>query len=86
MDLPAGIVANILSRLSIKTIGHCGCVCKKWHNLLSETYFVSLHLSRSPKGLIVHRTKRSINMGELDDKFDYHDIINSDLWTDLSQS
>ncbi|XP_074375846.1 F-box/kelch-repeat protein At3g23880-like [Apium graveolens] len=78
MDLPAEIVADILSRLPIKTIVHCRTVCKRWHILLSEAYFVSLHLSRSPVGLIGHRTKlRSdlFNLGELDDNLEYHEFI-----------
>lgn len=81
MDLPAEIMADILSRLAVKTIVHCRCVCKKWRILLSESYFVNLHLSRSPKGVISHESRRAINvfkLGELDNKSNYHDMINHD--------
>ncbi|KAJ9552153.1 hypothetical protein OSB04_016198 [Centaurea solstitialis] len=61
-DLPTELTIDILSRLPVKTIIHCKLVCKKWLNLVSDPSFVNLHLSISPKGLIIHRTKPSINM------------------------
>nr|GEU81572.1 F-box associated domain, type 1 [Tanacetum cinerariifolium] len=53
-DLPGNVVADILTRLPVKTIIHCKCVCKKWREYVSESYFVNLHLSRSPAGVMIH--------------------------------
>lgn len=84
MDLPREIVADILSRIPVKTIVHCRCVCKRWRNILSEPYFVNLHLSRSPAGLIIHQGVAQLKidilkLGELDDKPDQHDIHHDPL-------
>ncbi|XP_076942011.1 F-box protein At3g07870-like [Bidens hawaiensis] len=53
-DLLESVMFDILSRLPVKTIIHCRCVCKKWRNLVSDSYFIDLHLSRSPAGLMFH--------------------------------
>ena len=53
-DLPLNVMVDILSRLPVKTISHCKCVCKKWQFLVSESYFFKLHISRSPPSLIIH--------------------------------
>ncbi|CAI9303939.1 unnamed protein product [Lactuca saligna] len=53
-DLPVYITADILSRLPVKTIIHCKCVCKKWLDLVSDSYFANLHLQRSPSSLMIH--------------------------------
>lgn len=53
-DLPGTVIADILSRLPVKTIIHCKCVCKKWREYVSLSYFVNLHLSRSPTCLMYH--------------------------------
>ncbi|XP_074376793.1 F-box protein At3g07870-like [Apium graveolens] len=79
MDLPAEIVADILSRNPIKKTVHCRCVCKTWRAILSEAYFIDLHLSRSPVGLIIHHSNPphetdNLKLGELDEKTDHHDI------------
>lgn len=84
MDLPSYLVADILSRLPVRTILHCKCVCKAWNYLLSEHYFVNLHLSRSPAGLVIHqRGFRSepdcLKFGQLEDKPDHHDIHHAPL-------
>lgn len=42
-------------KISIKTVAWCNRVCKRWHNILSESYFANLHLSRSPACLIIYR-------------------------------
>ncbi|KAJ9552154.1 hypothetical protein OSB04_016199 [Centaurea solstitialis] len=59
-DLPAELTIDILSRLPVKTIIHCKCVCKKWRNLVSDSSFGNLHLSRSatPTGFIIHYKPR----------------------------
>ncbi|GJZ36357.1 F-box associated domain containing protein [Tanacetum coccineum] len=53
-DLPTDVTVDILSRLPVKTIIHCKCVCKKWRILVSEANFVKLHLSRSHASLLFH--------------------------------
>ncbi|XP_074328317.1 F-box protein CPR1-like [Apium graveolens] len=73
MDLPLEIEANALSRLPIKTAVHCKCVCKRWRSVLSEPYFVDLHLSRLPAGVIVQE-RNILKIGELNEKSDQHDI------------
>ncbi|GJY79157.1 F-box associated domain containing protein [Tanacetum coccineum] len=92
-DLPLNAMVDILSRLPVKTIIHCKCVCKKWHFLVSESYFVKLHLSRSPVGLIIHHFTMqemhnnglgTLKLVEIEDEVDhhrlYHDpIMNFDL-------
>ncbi|KAL1827906.1 hypothetical protein ACET3Z_006318 [Daucus carota] len=77
-ELPLEMVANALSRLPIKTTVHCKCVCKRWRSVLSDPYFVDLHLSRSPAGLIVQEGK-ILKMGEVNDKSDQHDIRHDPL-------
>ncbi|MFS7903302.1 putative F-box domain-containing protein [Helianthus anomalus] len=51
-DLPSNIMVDILSRLTVKTIIHCRCVCKNWRNIVSESHFANIHLSRSPAGVL----------------------------------
>ncbi|KAJ9536588.1 hypothetical protein OSB04_un000237 [Centaurea solstitialis] len=78
-ELPAELTINILSRLPVNTIIHCKLVCKKWRNLVSDSSFVDLHLSRSPTGLIVHglrgdRDPRIFRLVEIEDKVDHHHL------------
>lgn len=76
-------MADILSRLPVKTIVHCKCVCKTWSHLLSELYFINLHLSRSPVGLLIYQRYQSgpdcLKIGELEDKPDHHDVHHDPL-------
>ncbi|KAJ9552398.1 hypothetical protein OSB04_016443 [Centaurea solstitialis] len=62
-DLPTELTIDILLRLPVKTIIHCQCVCKKWRNLVSDSFFVNLHLST---GLVVHRCKHYEDPGILE--------------------
>lgn len=39
------LVEEIFSRLSVESVGRCRCVCKSWHYLLTDPYFLKLHLS-----------------------------------------
>ncbi|GFZ18622.1 hypothetical protein Acr_27g0003610 [Actinidia rufa] len=81
-DLPPHITIDILSRLPIKTIVQCKCVCKIWRNLLQEPYFVNLRLSRSPTTLIIHQFGHSLppsdsdilKLVELEDDHDRHSL------------
>lgn len=55
-DFPENVISDILLRLPVNTITHCKCVCKKWRNIVSDSYFAHIHLSKksSPGGLIIH--------------------------------
>ncbi|KAL8239355.1 hypothetical protein R6Q59_015922 [Mikania micrantha] len=53
-DLPSHIMVDILSRLPVKTIIHCKCVCSNWRNLVSDSHFADVHLSRSPASVMMH--------------------------------
>ncbi|KAK9074102.1 hypothetical protein SSX86_006699 [Deinandra increscens subsp. villosa] len=56
-ELPSHIMVDILSRLPVKTIVHCNCVCKSWRDLVSDSHFADIHLLRSPAGLMIHHMK-----------------------------
>ncbi|KAJ9552394.1 hypothetical protein OSB04_016439 [Centaurea solstitialis] len=62
-DLPTELTIDILLRLPVSTIIHCKRVCKKWRNLVSDSFFVNLHLST---GLVVHRCKHYEDPGILE--------------------
>ncbi|KAH6765205.1 hypothetical protein C2S51_016454 [Perilla frutescens var. frutescens] len=51
--LPSEIIVNILSRLPIRSIVRCKCVCKSWLDLLVTPEFVRSHISKSVPGLFV---------------------------------
>ncbi|XAR69489.1 hypothetical protein NMG60_11001091 [Bertholletia excelsa] len=52
-DLPNGILYEILARLPMKTIRDCRFVCKQLREIISDTDFVNLLLSRSPSTLML---------------------------------
>ncbi|KAJ9551649.1 hypothetical protein OSB04_015694 [Centaurea solstitialis] len=86
--LPAELTMDILSRLPVKTIIHCKCVCKKWRNLVLDSSFANLHLSRSPPtGFVIHHEPRvpndpgSLKWVEIEDKADHHHIYHDRLLT-----
>ncbi|MCI26118.1 F-box/kelch-repeat protein, partial [Trifolium medium] len=44
------LIADILSRLPVKTLMQIKCVCKSWKTLISDDpSFAKLHLQRSPR-------------------------------------
>ncbi|GAU45634.1 hypothetical protein TSUD_175470 [Trifolium subterraneum] len=50
MSLLDELIADILSRLPIKTLMQIKCVCKSWKTLISfDPSFAKLHLQRSPR-------------------------------------
>ncbi|KAJ9551825.1 LOW QUALITY PROTEIN: hypothetical protein OSB04_015870 [Centaurea solstitialis] len=74
-DLPAELTIDILSRLPVKTVIHCKCVCKKWRNLVLDSSFVNLHLSRSPTGLLFQQRVSGpgiLKWVEIEEKVDDH--------------
>ncbi|KAH6771727.1 hypothetical protein C2S51_010131 [Perilla frutescens var. frutescens] len=52
-ELPSEMIEDILSRLPIRSIIRCKCVCKPWRNLLVTREFVKSHLSKSVACLAV---------------------------------
>uniref|UniRef100_A0A5B6ZDP7 F-box domain-containing protein n=1 Tax=Davidia involucrata TaxID=16924 RepID=A0A5B6ZDP7_DAVIN len=41
------VLIDILTRLPIKTLMQCACVCKSWYSLLTNPSFITAHLDRS---------------------------------------
>lgn len=90
-DLPVHVMIDILSRLPVKTIIHCKFVCKKWLNLISDSYFANLHLSRSPASLMLHhnpdngmRAPRKVGIlkwVEVKDELDHHHLHHDPVMT-----
>ncbi|XP_071727133.1 putative F-box protein At3g10240 [Rutidosis leptorrhynchoides] len=48
-DLSDNDIVEILVRLPVKTIIHCKCVCRDWLNLITESHFINLHITKSPE-------------------------------------
>lgn len=57
LNLPSEITTDIFSRLPVRTIITCKCVCKKWLELISSPEFAKTHLSKPIPGLIVYLTQ-----------------------------
>nr|GEX78944.1 retrotransposon protein, putative, Ty1-copia subclass [Tanacetum cinerariifolium] len=54
-DLPKNVMADIISRLPVTKIIHFKSVCRNWHEIVPDSYFIDLHLSRSPRCIMIHR-------------------------------
>ncbi|KAK9284933.1 hypothetical protein L1049_024114 [Liquidambar formosana] len=65
LELPHGILVNILSRLPFKTIYNCRCVCKAWLNLLLDPYFAETHFAKSPTCLLLQPTRNRFHSRDL---------------------
>ncbi|GJV38526.1 F-box associated domain containing protein [Tanacetum coccineum] len=59
--LPGNIMADVITRLPVKTIIYCKCVCKNWRELVYDSYFVNLHISISPAGVMIHEDCDSVS-------------------------
>ncbi|KAH6765230.1 hypothetical protein C2S51_016479 [Perilla frutescens var. frutescens] len=79
---------NILSRLPIRSIVRCKCVCKSWLDLLVTPEFVRSHISKSVPGLFVFERTPQIKpykfvefVDELDPNCDEHrwNVVNFNL-------
>uniref|UniRef100_A0A5B7AXY7 F-box domain-containing protein n=1 Tax=Davidia involucrata TaxID=16924 RepID=A0A5B7AXY7_DAVIN len=53
-EIPDDMISDILSRLPLKSIFSCRCVCKTWCSLLLDPNFAALHYARAPQGVILH--------------------------------
>ncbi|XP_059670006.1 F-box/kelch-repeat protein At3g23880-like [Cornus florida] len=45
--LSPDVLIDVLTRLPIKTLGRCACVCKSWYYLITNPSFITTHLNRS---------------------------------------
>ncbi|XP_076950014.1 putative F-box protein At1g47790 [Bidens hawaiensis] len=61
--LPSNILSDIFLRLPLKSIMLCKCVCKYWRDLITDPYFVHLHISTSHESLILHEFDHSDRYG-----------------------
>ncbi|PQM41109.1 F-box/kelch-repeat protein [Prunus yedoensis var. nudiflora] len=48
-DLSQDVIADILSRLPLKSVCRLRCVSKSWFNLTTEPHFINTHLNRHQK-------------------------------------
>ncbi|XP_073138056.1 F-box protein CPR1-like [Henckelia pumila] len=70
LNLPSEIIINILSRIRIKTILSCKCVCKQLLHLLSTPHFAESHLPFSTPGLLIFQSGTNHNLCQI---FEYED-------------
>ncbi|KAK4490083.1 hypothetical protein RD792_000738 [Penstemon davidsonii] len=78
-NLPSEIIIDILSRLPIKAIISCKCVCKSWSVLLETPEFVNSHLLKSIPGLIFNPDEVIFSVFEFVDELElvHHDLFNN---------
>ncbi|XP_071711775.1 F-box protein At3g07870-like isoform X2 [Rutidosis leptorrhynchoides] len=81
-------IIQILLKLPVKSIVCCKCVCRDWLNLITDSYFIKLHLSKSPECFMVldkdyeePRTTSSLKLVEIHEEHEHnhlhHDPITS---------
>ncbi|XP_059629761.1 F-box protein CPR1-like [Cornus florida] len=46
-SLPHDVLIDVLTRLPIKTLIRCACVCKSWYSLVTNPSFITTHLNVS---------------------------------------
>lgn len=89
-DLGENLMLDIFSGLDARTIIYCKCVCKKWHDLVLDPYFINNMWPKNPNNLslmIHHVTLRNrgvlswIEIEEEDEDFDVARILTVDLST-----
>ncbi|KAL8507986.1 hypothetical protein ACS0TY_018509 [Phlomoides rotata] len=78
-NLPSENIIDILSRLPVRTIVQCKCVCKSWFNLLKSGEFVQSHLSKSSDGLAVFQIERSFQLYKIHEFNDELDLEHHEL-------
>ncbi|PRQ38986.1 putative F-box domain-containing protein [Rosa chinensis] len=52
-QLPQALVIDILSRLLVKTLFNCRCICKSWLSIISDPHFSHMRLSKLPIGILI---------------------------------
>ncbi|KAM0029312.1 putative F-box domain-containing protein [Helianthus debilis subsp. tardiflorus] len=79
--LPESVMLDVLSRLPVEAIIRFKRVCRKWRDLVSDPYFVRLHLSRSHEALMIykccigtHGSLDWVEMMEHEDKYHLHPV------------
>ncbi|GKC74281.1 F-box associated domain containing protein [Tanacetum coccineum] len=82
-DFPENIIADILSRLPVKKVIHCKSVCKNWRELVSDSYFVDLHLSRSPTSVMIHHELGESSDVDFDSELDDWDEPGALKWLEI---
>ncbi|PRQ38979.1 putative F-box domain-containing protein [Rosa chinensis] len=65
-ELPQALVIDILSRLSIKALYSCRCVCEDWLHIIHDPQFARLHLLRSPISILIKTSSRARDQGKFD--------------------
>ncbi|GKA77602.1 F-box associated domain containing protein [Tanacetum coccineum] len=61
-------MADIISRLPVKKIIQCKSVCKNWSEVVSDSYFINLHLSRSARCVMIHHKIQPDLVSESEDE------------------
>nr|XP_011462668.1 PREDICTED: F-box protein At3g07870-like isoform X1 [Fragaria vesca subsp. vesca] len=74
-QLPQALVIDILSRLLVKPLLNCRCVCKSWLSIISDPQFSFVHLPKSPIGILINtnpekRTSRIIDYTQIEESAD----------------
>ncbi|KAL8481688.1 hypothetical protein ACS0TY_027996 [Phlomoides rotata] len=77
--LPSEITIDILSRLPVRTVASCKCVCKPWLHLLETSEFVKSHLSKSVPALIVLEREKESKLCRLSEFKDGLDLESHEL-------
>lgn len=78
-NLPSEITIKILSKLPLRAVLICKCVCKSWLQFVETDEFVQLHLSASGPGLVTFHVgllSRKFKFFEFEDGRDvqHHDL------------
>ncbi|XP_062010538.1 F-box protein CPR1-like [Rosa rugosa] len=72
--IPEDIIVEIVTRLPIKPVGRCRCVCKRWRSLFSDPKFANSHIQSASERqtlcqrlvLVSHEYKSlELELGEL---------------------
>ncbi|KAF5746720.1 F-box protein CPR30-like [Tripterygium wilfordii] len=82
--LPHEIVADILLRLPIRTIGVCSCVCKLWRSIITSKAFITNHLAKTREKGGSRALLRRSGCADMEGRFSLHfDTGSFDKFLDL---
>ncbi|KAL4557054.1 hypothetical protein LXL04_035224 [Taraxacum kok-saghyz] len=73
-DLPQAIMADILSRLPLKMLIRCKGVCKQLQNIVFDSYFADLQLSRSRVRFTIHYNSKILKWVAIEDELGHHNL------------